>query len=367
MNNIVIHINYGSHTEKRSLFEYIPDYIPEANYYNRVLERINEMLEQTQKVGILSQLKLSFWVEPFIDRLDAFSHYENGQYYIALTLPLLKVFKDTVQKTFADEDVNKCFEIKDSIKENYTNKLYICMLDYIVLHELGHIVHGHIHHSQGTNHISEFIAHNSVDQEPNCTNKRKWLQQLLEYDADTFAANILANNHLLDRWDANNIYANIDGFVFVTLATYLVFYVLFRNSGRDFAKYMHLDYDSYDHPYPGIRVFYSVKVYSDCMYDDKGINSTTKKIMDCGIEAFQIFDKAIIKWEDYYDSLYSISRTEKGMQHYLRLNNEWGDLVDKYNQISHWPINKPDFEEVSSYFLDNNGNHIERGLTYYIH
>lgn len=63
---------------KLELFEYIPDYIPEADYYNSILERINEMLEQPQNVGILSQLKLSFWVEPFINCLDAFSHYENG-------------------------------------------------------------------------------------------------------------------------------------------------------------------------------------------------------------------------------------------------------------------------------------------------
>ena len=107
MRNTVVYTKCGERVEKRELSEYVPDYILEADYYNRIIKRINVMLEQTHNVGVLPELKLSFWVEPLLNRKDAFSLCDNGQYYIALSLPLLKAFKDIAEETFNDEFIKE--------------------------------------------------------------------------------------------------------------------------------------------------------------------------------------------------------------------------------------------------------------------
>lgn len=55
------------------------------------------------------------------------------------------------------------------------------MLNFIIAHEFGHIVHGHVLANSEDNFIEELYADET-------TNKDNWLTQLREFDADYYAA-----------------------------------------------------------------------------------------------------------------------------------------------------------------------------------
>ena len=89
---------------------------------------------------------------------------------------------------------------------------------------------------------------------------KNWTTQLKEYDADSFAVTIQAVL-FLQQWQ-EDIRVNLANFDKMFIANYLCFRTFAEKTGRKFADYFDKSIDEYDHPHPGIRMYYSYIHYS---------------------------------------------------------------------------------------------------------
>lgn len=93
--------------------------------------------------------------------------------------------------------------------------------------------------------------------------------QLKEYDADSFAVTIQAVL-FLQQWQ-EDIRVNLANFDKMFIANYLCFRTFAEKTGRKFADYFDKSIDEYDHPHPGIRIYYALmKIYMN-KYNDEHV------------------------------------------------------------------------------------------------
>lgn len=135
-----------------------------------------------------------------------------------------------------------------------------------------------------------------------------------------------------------------------------------KNSNRDFSNYQEKDIESYDHPYPGIRMYYCSLAICDLLIRVKGDNELTRELISSGFDAMISYEKRALGKEKYRDSYFSIAGTKKGAMHIRALVNGWNELVDEYNRYSYVTIYKNDNVESLSYFLGEDGEFLRQGV-----
>ena len=146
------------------------------------------------------------------------------------------------------------------------------------------------------------------------------------------------------------------------LSFYLCFDVFAKNSNRDFSNYQEKDIESYDHPYPGIRMYYCSIAICDLLIRIKGDNELIRELISSGFDAMISYEKRALGKEKYRDSYFSIAGTQKGAMHIRALVNGWNELVDEYNRYSYVTIYKNDNVESLSYFLGEDGEFLRQGV-----
>lgn len=347
MNTIEIKINEKS----IRLLEYVPEcycYISEIT--NSLLKKIRTGIATWVSKEIFEKMDVSIWIYDSIE-VNAFAKYYEGRNYIALSVGLCQKFWEAAKEFVEHEDLENVFKISDKNRENYMQAMYMYMLNFIVAHEFGHIVHGHLFINSNNNFIDEIR-----DEEALMQNEYKWNTQILEYDADSFAAGI---NTLifLGQWvdDTKILLAAFDT---LFLSFYLSFSVLAQESNKDFSCYFEKDITEYDHPHPGIRMSYCIIIMYDWIVSNKGENEVTMRIIESGYHAIIAFEESVLKKKEIKMCYFSVFGTEKGVQHIMNLVNGWNNMIDIYNQYSYIPINKTEMPDSMPYFLDPNGEFI---------
>lgn len=321
---------------------------------NRALEELRKGLHTWSSIEIDVEMQISLWVYNDIN-VNAFCHYENGKNYIALSIGLLTKLWNEAENFVEQNNLELVFKISEENKPHYKDMLFFFMVNFTIAHEYGHIAHGHLKDQIGNNNIDERLLemYNTISEEKK---KRNWEIQLREYDADSFATAVQANL-FFQHWQ-DNIKINLANFDTMFIANYLCFRTFAENTGRDFSEYMIKDIKEYDHPHPGIRMYYSAIHYSYWLIDILGINKDVLNILESGIHAVVAYEKNVLVIEKIKKCYYSVAYTQKGTQHIMHLHNEWQKLVDYYNLYAYIKI--PKMEEINKmmFSLDENGSFI---------
>lgn len=317
---------------------------------NNLLQKLRQGIKTWISEEIYEKMKVSIAVYDDI-RVNAFATYYEGKNYIALSVGLCQRFFDAAKEFAQDEKFEMAFKISDERKDSFIQVIYMYMLNFIIAHEFGHIVHGHLLLNSDNRFIDEI--HDEIEK---IKNEDKWRSQLMEYDADVVASTI--NTAIfVQNWteDIKTLLANFD---LLNFSFYLSFSVLAKESQNDFSAYFDKNIDEYGHPHPGIRMFYCLIAMCDLLISNKGVNETTYAIIQSGFHGIFSYEKNVLQKKEIRECYFSVSQTRKGVQHIMNLVNGWNEMVDFYNKYSYILINKTDYVNSMTYFLDENGEFI---------
>lgn len=328
------------------LLEDIPEYYCNiAKITNSLLSKMRLGIETWVSKDIFEKMQASVWIVNDL-RVNAFATENEGENYIALTIGLCNAFWKKVEEFVGNRNFEKVFHLSKEKEDGYKRILYQFMLNFIIAHEFGHIAHGHLLVDSKDNFIEEFY----VDE---TGNKNNWLTQLKEFDADFYAA-MLNTAIVLGYWekDWKTLRATFD---LLHLSIYLCFDVFAKNTARDFSNYLEKDIDAYDHPYPGIRMYYCEVAIADLLIKIKGDNERIRELIYSGFHAIIAYERQALEKEKYRDSYFAIAGTQKGVRHIRGLINGWNEQVEKYSRYSYIPIYKTDKVEDLLYFVGEDG------------
>ncbi len=280
--------------------------------------------------------------------VNAFCKSENEENYIILSIGLLYEFLNAAKNFVSNKDLNVVFKLGEDNKPTYLRLLYYYMLISIIGHELGHIGHGHLRIDTCKNSTNEYNSSNNMH-DP----ERNRLIQLEEFDADWFGVRINYSSifYKADVTNSHELFVKTD---LLFLSTYLSFQVLSNKGNRDFSAYFNNDIFYYDHPHPGIRMWYSAIFISSWLADyPNGI-----ELINNGIHAIVAYDKQVLHKENPTNSFYNVGITERGALHIQELVNGWNASRELYQPYSYCDI--PDLGTLDRpfYFLTSNGEQI---------
>ena len=256
------------------------------------------------------------------------------------------------QEFVNQEKLSLVFKISEENKQHLVDTLYFFMINFTIAHEFGHIVHGHLREREEENSIDEiFRAADSVNEKEK--KDRNWNIQLKEYDADSFAVAIQAIL-FLQQW-RDDMKENLSNFDRMFIANYLCFRTFAEKTGRDFTSYMTDDIQKFDHPHPGIRMYYSLIHYFYWMIRFHEMDKDVIAILESGCHAVIAYEKKVLVTEELKECYFSVAFTEKGVQHLMHLHNEWQEWVDYFNKYAYFPIEKMENINNMIILLDENG------------
>ena len=111
----------------------------------------------------------------------------------------------------------------------------------------------------------------------------------------------------------------------------------------------------YDHPYPGIRMNYSIVAMMDMICSNKELNDGLRKVFNSGYHVIISYERKVLETQRLKECYFSISNTEKGVQQIMNLVNGWNDRVDEYSKFAYIPLSKNEYIEQMSFYLDEKG------------
>lgn len=331
------------------LLKYVPDYYLIAERVNRILDQLRVGISTWVTSDRFNDMNVSIWIYDDI-KVNAFCCFQNGYNYIALSVGLFFAYWDTINEFVDKDNFNVVFKLSEANRPIVMEMLYFYMLNFTIAHEFAHIAHGHLKENSCNNYIDEIFE---LDEEEK---SRNWATQLKEYDADSLAV-MIQSLLFVQQWE-DDIYANLSRFDNMFLANYLCFRTFADKAGRSFRDYMEKDIVEYDHPHPGIRMYYAYILYSYWIGTWKGYTKEVIGVLTSGSHAVVSYEKQVLEKNNIKDCYYSVAYTEKGSQHVMNLNNCWEELIDHFNQYAYVPIEKLGNIESLPFSVNENGDFI---------
>lgn len=315
------------------LLEYVPDMYLIHSDANKALNILRKGIQTWASPEKTHEMNISIWVYNDL-RVNAFCCYRDFQNYIALSVGLFFHFVNTANSFIDQERFPLVFKLSEDRKPHIRDALFFNMLNITIAHEYGHIAHGHLRDGSSANGIDEALE--ITDEESNKADN--WNTQLKEYDADSFAVAI-QSLLLLQEWgsDVKSNIANVD---MIFLANYLCFLTFAKKTGRNFDQYMEKEISEVDHPHPGIRMYYSVLLYSFWIGRIKGYSEDVLYTLSSGMHAVIAYESIVLEAKEIKECYFSVAFTEKGCQHIMNLNNGWQERIDDYNNYAYIPIER---------------------------
>lgn len=226
---------------------------------------------------------------------------------------------------------------KDKIREIYAKGLFVFAVRFLIIHELAHILNGHLDLKKNEQGIP-FMSEVSSDSEIESDNNFYLNSQTLEYDADCYAANICIKIIIASFKSPESINTDIKPF-FESLEEALFLwsfssYSIFRLLGNN-RKYDSKKLDKYPHPYPGFRQFW---IYSmvETIIEGTEYSHLIEKIIDKSNNSILEFEKAIQIFNacpvkiSFLDDINGFpikeAASSEGLNHMLKVENNWNVL-----------------------------------------
>lgn len=329
--------------------------VPE--YYCYISELSNQLLDNARSgiktwvsKDVLDKMNISIWVYAD-ERVNAFAKQQDGNNYIALSVGLLQQFYEATKAFIEQDRLYLVFNISEDKKDTYRQVLFMFMMHFVIAHEFAHILHGHLRYGCDERIICEILSNANIE-----NIELNWITQLKEYDADSFAAHNLAKK-MLNDWSDNIDYLK-EWFDMLCISIYLCFSVFAKNSKRDFSNYFNRDIMEYNHPYPGIRMHYTIVAMIDMICSNKELNDGLRSVFYSGYHIIISYERKVLETQRLKECYFSISNTEKGVQQMMNLVNGWNDMIGEYNKYAYITLSKNSYIKKMSFFLDENGEFI---------
>lgn len=236
---------------------------------------------------------------------------------------------------------NRIIEPKDKFRMDYSEQLLNSALQFLILHELGHIINGHVDLIEEWSGIP-FISEMADTAEKSDISKLDF--QTLEFDADSFATNIGLQIIFIQYKTKEQLQEHVQPFfksledaIFLwSFSTYAIFRFLDTN------KYDFNGLDNYLHPYPGIRQhsvldnIYSILEDSEYLQEfdlnKSDYNLKHRGFLKGAIElenAIKIIKKGPITW-DFLNEIQSYpvsdTYTDEGLTSLYQIQNNWRNI-----------------------------------------
>lgn len=331
------------------LLEFVPDWYLIHEQANKALVELRKGIKTWVSLEVYQKMHISLWIYDNLTEINAFCYSKNNQNYIALSTGLLFAIFNTVEEFIDQERFSLVFKLGEDKKVDIMEALALTMLNFTVAHEFGHIAHGHLRNESFEGCFDEML-YISGGEDDRTTN---WNTQLKEYDADSVAMAI-QSLLLLQAWD-KDADANAASVDVLFIAHYLSFRIFAKKTGRAFDLYMQKEIDEFDHPHPGIRMFYSVLLCSYWVDRIKGYTEDVLHALSSGMHAVIAYERMVLEKQEIKECYFSVAFTEKGCQHIMNLNNCWQDLVDQYGKYAYIPIEKLDNIESLPVCINEDG------------
>jgi hypothetical protein len=228
----------------------------------------------------------------------------------------------------------------DSIRKLYTEILITWAYKYIILHEYGHILAGHVGYSQSHNHlpIKEVRDPSSV----------KFLKpldgQTIEMDADSYATTQTIESLLYHVQNPRLIPENLRRF-YVNWQTALRMWLTAIYTQWRLLSYLNVDSDiqTTDHPLPAIRTRLILATI-DSIFDLRYKAGLEHEIADISADALKdvenAFDQVSTSRLDYSDIKFMYSEGAS-RQFMMIMNNYWNHLRPLLKDYSFFSEAKP--------------------------
>ena len=342
-----INVKRGGVNEKVFLYSEIDELYPKSIIVNRTLNKIRSDINVWVESDILKQINVEILVED-TDIINACAtKKKDNKYYIIVTRGLLLVGYNEISNFLDSTQCSDVYHLSIENIEVMTKQMYSTMITFIVAHEFGHIVDGHIDSRYKSSFYLDEINCDEIDE--------KWKTQLREYDADRFATKICSGIFLiLYKGSPKMIKESFDNLGIVLL---LIFNMLSKSRQSTFDEYMTLNIYDMDYPHPGIRMHYCFVTMISVLLNE--INQEeVKEIASYITDGIVRADKYILYKEKYKECVYAVATTKKGAQHIMQLVNDWNEVADFYDEYSFIPIQKTDDIEFYPYAVDKEGNFI---------
>ena len=250
---------------------------------------------------------------------------------------------------------------KDKLRQAYSEGLIYFAVQFLICHELGHILNGHIDLIEKWTDIPFISEMVSYDKES------KFLDsQTLELDADCYAANIGIKSIIGRYEDKMNLNKDIqpyfnsleDALFLWTFSIYTLFRFL-GNTVYDFNKL-----ENYRHPYPGFRQEYILALIPTIILNTEYSQSFD---LEKSVYAVKEFEDAIkfikegaVTWDfvnDLHPAPIKCAYTKKGWNHIYQIENNWRNIrpqlecYSKVNLAPVVPLNEEEFMNIPKKFF----------------
>ena len=331
------------------LLEYVPDfYIGICDKANEILPILRKAIPNWTSADVCKKMNISLWV--YNSTLtNAFAQKCDDANYIALSVGLLQSFWNAANEFVYHENFHKVIKLADENKPGFIDNIFLSMVIFIVAHEFGHIAHGHLLYNNSGNFVTEYMSSRRK-----LTPEENLREQMKEFDADNVAADISFALNIygaLEKNDTRYLKSHIDA---LYIATYLVFRTLAEKKKRDYDSYFEKDIDSYDHPYPGLRMFYTNIFYAAWIID----NNLDVGLIQSGTHVVMAYEKQVLDKKEYKEGFYAIGQTKRGTDHVKLIMNGWRSMVSKYNRHAYIHIQRKEFIDTLPYSLTEDGDFI---------
>lgn len=231
----------------------------------------------------------------------------------------------------------------DESRQRYVYKLFFKAVEFLLMHEYGHVVMGHVD-------LVNSLRGNSFMFEATYSDEIGLLNQTLEMDADCYATKI-GFHRLISIFEHDSLQNSNIKFEDYLFEWYITIYFIFRLLAN---KEYNLDnLNGYSHPVPGIRQYIVLlTLYSlleEEMYSKYKEYSTvlgdvfTKASKECEVALKYISDKT------FTPAPISVLATDKGYNQIFKIMNNWKQvrpLLEPFSKLTLAPItewNESDF------------------------
>lgn len=345
MNEVIqIYVKIDGRTIEIPLYEGIDDFYLLAPLTNSILDGLRQDVKTWFTPEVYEKLNLVILVEDS-DAVNAFAAKNNDKHIVALSRGLMLLSHNEIMKWIESPNFTEVYKLSDKNKPSFIEYLYKNMICFIIAHEIGHIVNGHVDARSG--------AFCYIDELTSEKEEENWSTQLREYDADCFATRICSQIRLGKCRENKEL--TICEFDRLGIVMLLTFNLLSLSRKQEFINYMDMDTAAIDHPHPGIRIHYCLVMMADellTVWSEKD----TKEIFSVVFDGIIRTDKYLFHKEKYKECIYSVAGTEKGAQHIMNLINSWNKVVDEYEKYAYIPVRRTDDLESYLVSVDDEGN-----------
>ena len=278
------------------------------------------------------------------ERANACAFKVDNKFYIGIMKGTVAKMKVIIQQLL-DEIMDVNFHtLKYNKRSLYEEAFLILAFRFIVLHEYGHIVNGHIDWKKNNSRDS-FFFENYTESNIDSNIDR----QTREMNADRFAAkssidNIFKNGGFRSKYFSNT---NIDKIAEALVCLYSAAYIMFL-------IFMPFTYDEKNfhmmsHPHPAIRQSYTITTtMNEYVFDEHDFEMDLSSYMNIVQGDYEKIAIKLMQLRNEFINPLKVPYTKLGWEHMLRIHNNWEKVRKQLTGFNYTKLEE--FERMDYYF-----------------